>query len=102
MILVRIHILFYPEFEKLVEYLRSGHLTKGDKSGKLVFITHTSVLWRWIPEQNLKQIQKDSAAERKWKETIICVIFFYSKTEEYRKIEKQHQNNTQKEENRGF
>lgn len=47
MILVRIHILFYPEFEKLVEYLRSGHLTKGDKSGKLVFITHTSVLWRW-------------------------------------------------------
>ena len=28
--------------------------------------------------------------------------FFYSKTEEYRKIEKQHQNNTQKEENRGF
>ena len=44
MILVRIHILFYPEFEKLVEYLRSGHLTKGDKSGKLVFITHTSVL----------------------------------------------------------
>ena len=40
-----------------------------------------------FPEQNLKQIQKDSAAERKWKETIICVIFFYSKTEEYRKIE---------------
>ena len=28
MILVRIHILFYPEFEKLVEYLRSGHGTK--------------------------------------------------------------------------
>ena len=26
--------------------------------------------------KNLKQIQKDSAAERKWKETIICVIFF--------------------------
>ena len=24
MILVRIHILFYPEFEKLVEYLWSG------------------------------------------------------------------------------
>lgn len=32
----------------------------------------------------------------------LCNLFFYYKTEEYRKIEKRHQNNTQKEENRGF
>lgn len=38
---------------------------------KSVFVQQDS-----FPEQNLKQIQKDSAAERKWKETIICVIFF--------------------------
>ena len=31
----------------------------------------------------------------------LCNLFCY-KTEEYRKIEKQHQNNTQKEENKGF